>query len=150
MPPAWPRRGSGGAHPAVAVVVEDLGGQRDAVAGLHLRGNVLAHPHAVLLVAGDVQLRVVHLQGLQEAHHILLFLFDLEAEGRRKAQTRAAELRAADSNTGFSLEKKKVFDCTTVNVSLPTVTRHEPMRIHSVEVTSTPRPERAEEAHPNK
>lgn len=81
-----------GAYSTVAVVVEDLGGQRDAVAGLHFCGNVLPHPHAVLLIAGDVQLRVVHLQGLEEANHILLFLFDLQ--GERKAQI--SELRALE------------------------------------------------------
>lgn len=79
-----------GAYSTVAVIVEDLGGQRDAIAGLHFCGNVLPHPHAVVLIAGNVQLRVVHLQGLEEANHILLFLFDLQ--GGRKAQI--SELRA--------------------------------------------------------
>ncbi len=69
------------AHPTVALFVEDLRGQGDAVGGLLLRGDVLPHPHAVLLVAGDVQLSVVHLKSLQEADHILLLLLDL---GSRK------------------------------------------------------------------
>lgn len=63
--------------PTVAVLVEDLRGQGDAVAGLLLLRNVLPHPHAVLLIAGDVQLSVVHFEGLKEADHILLLLLDL-------------------------------------------------------------------------
>ena len=64
-------------YPTVALFVEDLRGQGDAVGGLLLRGDVLPHPHAVLLVAGDVQLSVVHFNSLQEADHILLLLLDL-------------------------------------------------------------------------
>lgn len=64
-------------HPTVALFIEDLRGQRDAVGGLLLHGDVLPHPHAVLLVAGDVQLSVVHFESLQEADHILLLLLDL-------------------------------------------------------------------------
>ena len=68
-------------YPTVALFIEDLRGQRDAIGGLLLLGDVLPHPHAVLLVAGDVQLSVVHLKSLQEADHILLLLLDL---GSRK------------------------------------------------------------------
>lgn len=64
-------------YPTVALFVEDLRGQGDAVGGLLLLGDILPHPHAVLLVAGDVQLGVVHLNSLQEADHILLLLLDL-------------------------------------------------------------------------
>lgn len=70
-----------GAYAAVAVFVEDLRREGDAVAGLLLHRNVLPHPHAVLLVAGDVQLSVVHFKSLKEADHILLLLLDL---GNRK------------------------------------------------------------------
>lgn len=81
-----------GAYATVAVLVEDLGRQGDAVAGLHLLGNVGPHPHAVLLVAGDVQLGVVHLESLQEADHILLLLLDLAG---RDADERSFECTAA-------------------------------------------------------
>lgn len=64
-------------YATVAVLVEDLRRQRDAVAGLVLLRHVGPHPHAVLLVAGNVQLGVVHLESLQEADHILLLLLDL-------------------------------------------------------------------------
>lgn len=64
-------------YTTVVVLVEDLRRQRDAVAGLVLLRNVGPHPHAVLLVAGDVQLGVVHFKSLQEADHILLLLLDL-------------------------------------------------------------------------
>lgn len=70
-----------GAYSAVVVFVEDLRGQGDAVAGLLLHRNILPHPHAVVLVAGDVQLGVVHFKSLEEADHILLLLLDLG--GRR-------------------------------------------------------------------
>lgn len=65
------------AYPTIALFIEDLRGQGDAVGGLLLVGDILPHPHAVLLVAGDVQLSVVHLNSLQEADHILLLLLDL-------------------------------------------------------------------------
>lgn len=71
---------STGADPTVAVLIENLWRQRDAVGGFLLLWDVLPHPHAVLLIAGNVQLSVVHLKSLQEAHHILLFLLDLRGK----------------------------------------------------------------------
>lgn len=71
-------------YTTVVVLVEDLRRQRDAVAGLVLLRNVGPHPHAVLLVAGDVQLGVVHFESLQEADHILLLLLDLGRDADRR------------------------------------------------------------------
>ena len=65
------------AHPTVAIFVEYLRREGDAVSGLLLLRDVLSHPHAVVLVAGDVQLGVVQFQSFQEADHILLLLLDL-------------------------------------------------------------------------
>lgn len=78
-------------YTTVVVLVEDLRRQRDAVAGLVLLRNVGPHPHAVLLVAGDVQLGVVHFESLQEADHILLLLLDLgrDADWRNAGDTTA-------------------------------------------------------------
>lgn len=100
-----------GSYSAVVVVVEDLGGQRDSVARFHLSGNILPHPHAVILIAGDVQLGVVHLQSLQEAHHILLFLFDLEGDGeaQRSGSSSQAQSRQIETNTCLSFKYQECF-----------------------------------------
>lgn len=66
--------------PTVALFIEDLRGQWDAIGGFLLLWDILPHPLAVLFIAGNVQLSVVHLQCFQEAQHILLLLFDLELE----------------------------------------------------------------------
>lgn len=65
------------AHPTVALFIKNLWREGDAVGRLFLLRDILPHPHAVLLIAGDVQLSVVHLQSIQERNHILLFLLDL-------------------------------------------------------------------------
>lgn len=70
------------AHPTVALIVENLRREGDAVGWLLFLGDVLPHPHAVVHVAGDVQLGVVHFKSLQETNHILLLLLDLG--GRKK------------------------------------------------------------------
>lgn len=66
--------------PTVALFIEDLRGQWDAIGGFLLLWDILPHPLAVLFIAGNVQLSVVDLQCFQEAQHILLLLFDLELE----------------------------------------------------------------------
>lgn len=71
-------------YPTVALFIEDLRGQRDAVGGLLLLRDILPHPHAVLLIAGDVQRSVVHFKSLQEADHILLLLLDLGSRKKHK------------------------------------------------------------------
>lgn len=75
-------------YPTVAIFIENLRGQGDPVGRLLLLRDILPHPHAVLLVAGDVQLSVVHFKSLQEANHILLLLLDL---GGRKINNISVE-----------------------------------------------------------
>lgn len=54
------------AHPTVALFIKNLRREGDAVGRLFLLWDILPHPHAVLFIAGDVQLCVVHLQSVQE------------------------------------------------------------------------------------
>lgn len=64
-------------HPTITLFVEDLWGEGDAVGWLLVLRDVLPHPHAVVLIARDVQWSVVNFKSLQEANHILLLLLDL-------------------------------------------------------------------------
>lgn len=86
-------------YATVVVLVEDLRRQRDAVTGLVLLRNVGPHPHAVLLVAGDVQLGVVHFEGLQEADHILLLLLDLRRDADWTHDANWTNVVVGDSTT---------------------------------------------------
>lgn len=72
------RRSRSHTHPTVTLLVEDLRRQRNSIGRLLFFWNILPHPHAVVLITGDVQLSVVHLQSLQEPNHVLLLLLDLE------------------------------------------------------------------------
>lgn len=69
-------------HPTVLAFVEYLWRQRVPRGRPGRLRNILSHPLPVALVGCDVTLLVFDLIGRQEAHHILLLLFDLWQRGK--------------------------------------------------------------------
>lgn len=66
-------------HPAIFAFIKYLWGQRVPRRRPGPLRNILSHPLPVGLIGRDVTLLELDLIGCQEAHHILLLLFDLRA-----------------------------------------------------------------------
>lgn len=91
-------------HPTVLAFVEYLRRERIPRGRPGLLRNVLSHPLPVSLVSCDVTLLILDLIGRQEAHHILLLLFDLctvemnkdrgEAVSRARANAQSYNMEA--------------------------------------------------------
>lgn len=71
-------------HPAIFAFVKYLWRERVPRGRPGLLRNILSHPLPVALVSRDVALLEFDLIGRQEAHHILLLLFNLRVGETRE------------------------------------------------------------------